>query len=133
MRDGFAELPVVVEFRESAWVSDSTFELLRALDMGFCCVDEPELRGLMPPVAVATSDTAYVRFHGRNASQWWDHEHAWQRYDYTYSEEELQDWIPRLHELDAAAPLTLVYANNHYRGQSVDTLAKLGTLLAGAV
>ena len=131
MRDGLADLPVVVEFRESAWVLESTFELLRTLDLGFCCVDEPELRGLMPPVAVVTSDTAYVRFHGRNASQWWDHEQAWQRYDYTYSEEELKDWIPRLQELDAAAPLTLVYANNHYRGQSVDTLAKLDTLLAG--
>ncbi len=131
MRDGFMELPVVIEFRDSAWVSESTFELLRTLGLGFCCVDEPRLKGLIPPVAVVTSDIAYVRFHGRNAAQWWDHEYAWQRYDYTYSEEELQSWVPRLQELDAAAPLTLVYANNHYRGQSVDTLSKLETLLTG--
>jgi uncharacterized protein YecE (DUF72 family) len=84
----------------------------------------------MPPITKVTSDTAYVRFHGRNAEKWWQHEHAWERYDYTYSEEELKSWIPRIRELEAAAPLTLVYANNHYRGQSVDTLNKLESLLA---
>jgi uncharacterized protein YecE (DUF72 family) len=100
--------------------------------MGFCCVDEPPLKGLMPPVAVATSPVAYVRFHGRNAAKWWQHEQAWERYDYTYSEQELETWIPRLKELAATSPLTLVYANNHYKGQSVDTIHKLEKLLASS-
>ena len=130
MQEGFALTPVVVEFRDHAWVTEDTFGLLEELGFGFCSVDEPRLKGLMPPIAKATSDIAYVRFHGRNAEKWWRHEHAWERYDYTYSEEELESWIPRIKELDAAAPLTLVYANNHYRGQSVDTLHKLESLLA---
>jgi uncharacterized protein YecE (DUF72 family) len=123
-------MPLVVEFRDHAWVSEATFEMLEELDIGFCCVDEPRIKGLMPPIARATSDIAYVRFHGRNAGKWWQHDHAWERYDYTYSEAELESWVPRIRELDAAAPLTLVYANNHYRGQSVDTLNKLESLLA---
>ena len=129
LRERFQDLPVVVEFRDHAWVSDETFAILEEQDLGFCCVDEPKLRGLMPPVVRATSDVAYVRFHGRNADKWWKHDHAWERYDYTYSEQELQGWVPRIRELDSAAPLTLVYANNHYRGQSVDTLQKLDKLL----
>lgn len=131
LRDGLSDLPVVVEFRDSSWVSEETFALLESHELGFCCVDEPQLKGLMPPIARATAPLTYVRFHGRNAARWWKHEHAWERYDYTYREPELAEWVPRIRELDAAAPLTLVYANNHYRGQSVDTLRKLERLLAG--
>jgi uncharacterized protein YecE (DUF72 family) len=71
-----------------------------------------------------------VRFHGRNAAKWWEHDNAWERYDYTYSDDELREWIPRLRELDGQVPLTLVYANNHYRGQSVDALKALSRLLS---
>jgi len=85
---------------------------------------------LMPPVARATGPLAYVRLHGRNAAKWWEHANAWERYDYTYSDDELREWIPRLQELDAQVPLTLVYANNHYRGQSVDALKALSRLLS---
>jgi uncharacterized protein YecE (DUF72 family) len=84
----------------------------------------------MPPVVKSTSDIAYVRFHGRNGEKWWKHEHAWERYDYTYQEDELKEWAPRIRTLHAESPLTLVYANNHYRGQSVDTLRKLEKILA---
>lgn len=132
LRDGLAGLPVVVEFRDAAWISEETFQTLTKWGLGYCCVDEPRIKGLLPPVTRATSGIAYVRFHGRNAEKWWDHDHAWERYDYTYGEAELNEWIPRLQELEAAAPLTLVYANNHYRGQSVDTIRKLKRLLAAA-
>lgn len=131
VREGLADLSLVVEFRNSAWVTEETFALLEAHDLGYCCVDEPDLKGLMPSVVRATGPVAYVRFHGRNAERWWQHEHAWERYDYTYEVSELAEWIPKLRALDSAAPLTLVYANNHYRGQSVDTLRKLETLLVG--
>jgi uncharacterized protein YecE (DUF72 family) len=42
----------------------------------------------------------------------------------------LREWVPRLRQLDAEAPLTLAYANNHYRGQAADTIRKLRDLLA---
>jgi len=131
VREGLAELSLVVEFRNSAWVTEETFALLESNRLGYCCVDEPNMKGLMPAVVRATGPVAYVRFHGRNAERWWQHEHAWERYDYTYEEPELAEWIPKLQALDSAAPLTLVYANNHYRGQSVDTLRKLESLLVG--
>jgi uncharacterized protein YecE (DUF72 family) len=95
-------------------------------------VDEPQLEGLMPPVVRATGPLAYVRFHGRNAAKWWDHQQAWERYDYTYTDEELREWLPRLQELEEAVPVVLVYANNHYRGQSLQALRQLRMILAEA-
>jgi uncharacterized protein YecE (DUF72 family) len=130
MREGLGALPLVMEFRDRSWAQEGTFRMLADLPASYCCVDEPPLPGLMPPLARAVGPLAYVRFHGRNASQWWDHEQAWQRYDYTYSDDELEEWLPRLRALDGGAQLTLVFANNHYRGQSLDTVRRLGRLLA---
>jgi uncharacterized protein YecE (DUF72 family) len=131
LRHGLAGIPVVVEFRNAGWVTETTLDLLRQLDFGFCCVDEPRLPGLMPPSAVATGPVAYVRFHGRNSAKWYDHKEAWERYDYTYSAEELREWIPRLRQLQASAPVTLVYFNNHFVGQAVRGARDLGQLLLG--
>lgn len=129
LREGLGDLPVVVEFRNAGWLTESTFDLLRALGLGFCCVDEPRLPGLMRPVVVATGPVGYVRFHGRNAAKWYNHKEAWERYDYTYSTEELREWVPRLRQLDASLPLTLVYFNNHFAGQAVRNARDLGPLL----
>ena len=122
-------LPSVVEFRNREWIREETFELLRDLDLGYCCVDQPRFRSLIPPIARATSGVAYVRFHGRNAAKWWKHDEAWERYDYTYSEEELQDWVPKIQELDTEAKDTYIFANNHWQGQAVDTAQQLRMLL----
>jgi len=132
LRHGLSEFPVVVEFRNAGWVTQATLDLLRQLDLGFCCVDEPRLPGLMPPVVVATGPVAYVRFHGRNSAKWYNHKEAWERYDYTYSPEELREWVPKLRQLDTSAPLTLVYFNNHFAGQAVRGARDLGQLLLEA-
>ncbi|NLE43294.1 MAG: DUF72 domain-containing protein [Chloroflexi bacterium] len=131
LREGFGDLPVVVEFRSRDWVSAQTFSELRALGLGFCCVDQPDFRNLIPRVAMATSSIAYVRFHGRNADKWWQHDEAWERYDYTYREDELEEWVPKVQHLDAEAPLTLIYMNNHWQGQAVGTARQLQSLLRG--
>ncbi len=67
-REHLRDLPIVVEFRNAQWLSDKTFTFLREQSLGF--VDEPKLKGLLPPIAEATSNVGYVRFHGRNAAKW---------------------------------------------------------------
>ncbi len=129
VRDGFVDLPVVVEFRSREWINEEIFDELRALDFGFCCVDQPRFKSLVPPVAVATGPVAYVRFHGRNYAKWWKHDEAWERYDYSYSDDELQEWLPKIEQLDEESPLTLVYMNNHWQGQAVNTARQLKTLM----
>ncbi|MCL5257227.1 MAG: DUF72 domain-containing protein [Chloroflexi bacterium] len=128
-RDKMMDLPVVVEFRHVGWIGEDTFDFLRRNKLGFCCVDEPKLPGLIPPVAVATSNVAYVRFHGRNAKKWWEHEEAWQRYDYSYSAEELEEWVPKIGELAKETETTYVFTNNHWQGQAVATARQLKMML----
>lgn len=128
-RERMGNLPVVIEFRNAGWLSPEAFSFLKENNLGFCCVDEPRLKGLIPPVAEATSQVAYVRFHGRNAQKWWQHEEAWQRYDYTYSKEELEEWVPKIKALDAKAEHTFIFANNHWQAQAVNTARQLRLLL----
>ncbi len=128
---GLRPFPLVVEFRHRSWVCEETFRLLRSEGVGFCCVDEPAIPGLLPPLAVATADTAYVRFHGRNAAAWFDHEQPHERYDYLYGLAELAAWVPLLRKLDATAARTLVFMNNHYEAKAVTNARQLKGLLAG--
>ena len=124
-KERMGELAIVIEFRNDEWLREEVFDWLRQNRLGFCCVDEPPLPRLIPPLAEATSRIAYVRFHGRNAAKWWQHEHAYERYDYSYSREELTEWLPRIRDLERASEKTFVFANNHWRGQAVDTIRQL--------
>jgi len=124
-KERVGELSIVIEFRNAEWLREEVFDWMRQNELGFCCVDEPPLPRLIPPLAKATSKIAYVRFHGRNAAKWWQHEHAYERYDYSYSREELTEWLPRIRDLERASEKTFVFANNHWRGQAVDTIRQL--------
>lgn len=123
------DLPLVVEFRHDSWLTQHTLTLLRELGLGFCNVDMPPLPGLLPKTAFVTSPTAYVRLHGRNKEKWWQHEHAWERYNYAYSVQELQEWVSPLLQMNREAPNLFVFANNHWQGQSVATVRQLQMLL----
>ena len=92
-------------------------------------MDEPQLEGLLPPTAHVTSDTGYVRFHGRNAAKWWDHEEGWERYDYRYSRDELEEWVPRIRKLMEETETLFVFYNTHFKGKSVDNAMDLLDLL----
>ena len=118
----------MVEFRNREWLSPETFATCGALGVGFCCVDEPRLPGLIPPVAEATSDVAYVRFHGRNAAKWWEHGglRALRLHLLT---EELEEWVPKIRGLQERRATVFLFANNHYQGQAVDTARQLKLLL----
>lgn len=129
LREEFGELPVVVEFRNVGWLGKYTIELLKENNLGFCCVDEPDLKGLMPGVVVATSPIGYVRFHGRNAEKWWHHEEAWQRYDYLYSTDELSEWVPRVRDLSSGPEKTYLFFNNHYQGKAAQNALAFAAML----
>lgn len=118
IRERYPHRPLVVEFRNIEWDRPETYATLTERDLGYCCVDEPRLKGLMPCQALTTSDLGYVRFHGRNAAKWWKHQEAWERYDYLYTEEELREWEPRVRRMDEKAKKTYVLYNNCHAGQA---------------
>lgn len=133
LRAALGAIPAVVEFRHREWVEDeATFQLLRELDLAYACVDEPQFRGLVPPLVKDTAAPGYVRFHGRNYQKWWRPEHRDERYDYLYSEAELAEWVPRILDLERRTGLVYVSMNNHRRGQAVINGRMLRDLLQAA-
>jgi uncharacterized protein YecE (DUF72 family) len=126
--DSFADLPKAVEFRSADWQRDSVYRGLRDLDTAFVNVDEPRLPKLPTPTEVVSSDLAYLRFHGRNATNWWTGDNV-SRYDYLYSPEELSEWLPMIERMLAKARLLLVVFNNHSRGQAIQNARELQTML----
>jgi uncharacterized protein YecE (DUF72 family) len=129
LRENLSGLPVVIEFRNARWLKVEVFQWMRQNDLGFCCVDEPPLPNLMPPVAEVTSKVGYVRFHGRNKEKWWQNDQPFERYDYTYKPDELREWIPKIKKISGITEKTFIFANNHWKGQSVTTVRQIQKML----
>jgi uncharacterized protein YecE (DUF72 family) len=129
LKESIGEIPTVIEFRNSDWIGDAIYDVLRSLGLGFCSVDEPDLKGLMPKVCISTSKIGYVRFHGRNAKDWWKNEQSYQRYDYLYQEHELSEWAPKIQELSENTEKVYIYFNNHYKGKSAANAKMIADLL----
>jgi uncharacterized protein YecE (DUF72 family) len=108
------DVRVVVEFRNRAWLRDSTFRLLQETGLAFCVVDEPRLPRLMPFESRMTAEPAYFRFHGRNR-RWFAASRS-ERYDYLYSNAELTGLLGHVRTLAAKSDTCLVFFNNCHAG-----------------
>ncbi len=113
---------LLIEFRHRSWLDeDARADVLRFLEsrgLTYVIVDAPrtEGRNLVPTVVATTSETAYIRFHGRNASTWNKRTgSAAERFDYLYSDDELREWTPKLRELAADAKTVYAMFNNNGR------------------
>jgi uncharacterized protein YecE (DUF72 family) len=124
LRENFSGYELCIEFRNREWIKGEVFEFMRQEELGFVCVDEPDVRGLITNVIAVTSKTAYLRLHGRNAGKWYSGEGS-ERYDYLYSGSELLEWIGRLREMDDNAAATLVSFNNHPKGKAIENAKAL--------
>jgi len=63
--------PLFVEFRHKSWIAADLFSWMESEGLDYVSVDEPDLPGLVPPVARVTGEVGYVRLHGRNKENWW--------------------------------------------------------------
>ncbi|HPQ39061.1 MAG TPA: DUF72 domain-containing protein [bacterium] len=117
-RAGGAWVPVV-EFRHSAWFTETNMIRFRDMGIAICATDMPVLRHLPGCRFHSTHPTGYMRFHGRNASNWWHPREAWERYDYLYSREELLNLLPDVKKWLSKHDDVYIFFNNHYRGQAV--------------
>jgi uncharacterized protein YecE (DUF72 family) len=127
LREALPGMRVWAEFRHESWDRPEVLEFLRRLSIGFTAVDEPALPGLYPPRAAATSDTGYIRFHGRNAATWWGGGH--ERYDWDYAPEELEEWLDRIRRIATETERTYIFFNNCYMGRAVRSARILKQLL----
>ena len=124
LKQNFQEHEICIEFRNREWIKSDVFNMLKQENMGFVCVDEPGIRGLINNVIAVTSNVAYLRLHGRNQEKWYAGEGS-ERYDYLYSGSELLEWVGRLRELEDGSGVTLVSFNNHPKGKAIENAKAL--------
>lgn len=129
LKANFGSLPLSVEFRNDRWMDAGIYKMLSEEGIGFICVDEPDLDGLVKPEVIVTSNIGYVRFHGRNASKWYNHKESYERYDYLYNEDTLKEWVPGIEFIDDNTDITFIAFNNHFRGQGAVNAGMLQRLL----
>jgi len=118
--------PLFVEFRHAGWVNRTVYDRLKERGIGYVSVDQPQLPGLLKPDCFATTDTAYIRLHGRNADNWW--EGGALRYDYTYSAEELEFWREKVRKIMNKVKAVYVYFNNCHLGQAVQDATRFAAM-----
>ena len=105
---------MLVEFRHKAWFEEPAEPLafLEEHDMTYVTVDAPP--DVIPLVVARTSGTAYVRFHGRNRATWFKRTGSTaERFDYLYSDEELEELVPTLAELAQQSERAFAFFNNN--------------------
>jgi uncharacterized protein YecE (DUF72 family) len=126
--EAFRDYPRAVELRHASWSKDrdATASLVTAAGASLVQQDEPfqpltfgaaptGLGGATP----ASGALTYIRLHGRNKAQWWEHEHPEDRYNYLYSDAELEPVSDFAKEEAALEKRVLVYFNNHFSAKAV--------------
>jgi uncharacterized protein YecE (DUF72 family) len=104
----------VIEFRHESWIDVAVFDILRSHNVGLCVFDMP---GFSCPM-VATSDFAYIRFHGSQGL-----------YFSRYSDEELSQWAQRIARLSQNVEASYIYFNNDAEAFAVKNAMTLRSLL----
>ncbi|MGD8566207.1 MAG: DUF72 domain-containing protein [Candidatus Bathyarchaeota archaeon] len=111
-----------IEFRNLSWMREETWNLLEKYKIAYTIVDEP----LLPPEIHLTSDIAYFRWHGKGKRPW---------FNYRYSKEELEPWIPKVKATAKQVKTFYGYFNNHFHGYApencLQVLEMLGALSEG--
>ena len=128
----FADYVRVVEFRHRTWsdAGTATLALLNEHRAALVRIDEPKFdSSIRPDWSVHESDIYYVRFHGRNAREWWDHAESEDRYNYVYSEEELEPIAEGARKARDLKKKVYLLMNNHFSAQSVANATTLKKML----
>jgi uncharacterized protein YecE (DUF72 family) len=119
--DLLAPLVPLIEFRHRSWMEeDERADTLRFLErerLAYVSVDSPRTRAsnVLPRIAAATHDVAYVRFHGRNWKTWNKRTRtSGERFDWLYSRADLEEWIEPLAELAQGHEVYALMNNNRY-------------------
>ena len=136
----FGDYAVAVELRHQSWsdAGPDTAALLAAYGAAWTLIDEPKFRfsirqNWTAPENTSAGGVAYVRFHGRNAAEWWHHAAAEDRYNYLYSGEELAPLGEAVGSLATHVKKAYLFFNNHFSAQGVANAVQLRRQLGDPV
>jgi uncharacterized protein YecE (DUF72 family) len=134
--DGFRPHPVAVEFRYRAWMKEKrrkdVFSYLSDHDAVYVSVDAPlaDHVPIMPPIdAVTNNRLAYMRCHGRNERGYMSGRTVAERFDYDYSDDELEEIADRARTLADDADEVYVLFNNNARELAPKAARRMRQLL----
>jgi uncharacterized protein YecE (DUF72 family) len=134
--DGFTPHPVAVEFRYRAWMKEKrrkdVFSYLSDHDAVYVSVDAPlaDHVPIMPPIdAVTNNRLAYMRCHGRNERGYMSGRTVAERFDYDYSDDELEEIADRARTLADDADQVHVLFNNNARELAPKAARRMRQLL----
>lgn len=133
--NSFREYPLAVEVRHSSWSHKDFYEFLHQRSVGFCNIDQPVIGRSVVPSDLATSPVGYIRLHGRRYDTWFSDDPTTppeERYNYLYSETELEPWAERVQHVAENTRSTFVVTNNHFRGKAIVNALQLIHLLTGS-
>ena len=127
----FAGYPLAVELRHRSWSdADGTAQLLDQHRAAWVQIDEPKFpSSIRQDLKGPPADLYYLRLHGRNAKEWWDHAESEDRYNYFYSSEELQPIANKVRDVRAMVKKAYLFLNNHFSAQSVANAVTLKKML----
>jgi uncharacterized protein YecE (DUF72 family) len=128
----FADYPIAVELRHRSWSdgADDTRALLDVRNAAWVQIDEPKFESsIVQDLAPGSGELFYIRLHGRNAAQWWEHAEAEDRYNYLYSPEELEPIAEKVRQARALGKKVYLYLNNHFSASAVANATMLKHML----
>jgi len=114
--DDLGEVHLAVEFRHCSWEHQSVNEGLRDRGVTIVIPDAPAIDSLYHSVPAVTSRVGYIRLHSRAAHLW--HAGAAERYNYSYSRQELTDILQEWSALEDQTERVFAFFNNCHRGQA---------------
>jgi uncharacterized protein YecE (DUF72 family) len=124
----FSDYVLAVELRHRSW-SDAlgpTLSILDAHGAAFVQIDEPKFKVSIAQNQLPNVSTFYyMRLHGRNAAKWWSHDKSEDRYDYLYSEGELEEFVATIDAARSIVKKAYLYTNNHFSAKSVANAAMI--------
>ncbi len=132
----FSGHAVAIELRHRSWSDDpgSTRDLLDAFGAAWAQIDEPKFKSSIRQDFLPDARSFfYLRLHGRNAAQWWQHDTSEDRYNYLYAAAELEPFAEAAKMASRQEKKAYVYANNHFSAKSVANAAILKHQLGQAL
>ena len=120
----FSGLPLTVEFRHQSWHTAQVYQSFAQQGIIWCSVDYPNVPGLPLSRLILTSQTGYLRMHGKNPN-WWDAHSAAERHDYRYTEAEMRAWAQSIANQQNNFNTLYIFFENTVKAHAVYNIAML--------
>ena len=139
----FSDVKIFLELRHNSWYRSTNKEFLNSLNASVVAVDQPVLKNMVGFTTEIVGETGYFRLHGRNYEKWKESREALtsgvtfddlqrnERYNYLYSNEELDEIEKKIRTVKERCERTYVILNNHPLGKAAANALELIRRLKG--